>query len=241
MEIPKKRCVILIVGCMIVLMAVPVFAGQISSGPCLNHGSQGFNQIKNLEQARNLTHTLQGKGVDVTPLNIALDDARAAHQASNSTAFRNAMRAFHQAVRAAITSGSLSQADLQDFYPKPLPKSGNFPGNYTTDEKFLEYAENLTQALQGKGVAVNLLTTALNDARAAHQASNSTAFRDAMRAFHQAVRAGIADGSIPAADLPRFRQGPMGGEHRNISMNNSNNCHNSTPFKSETRKRWISL
>jgi hypothetical protein len=82
-------------------------------------------ETKELGFARNLTSTLSSRGVDVSSLNAALDDAQSAIQNSNSTAFNDAMKSFTRDVRAEIKSGAISQSDLPQFSDGPM--MGNRP------------------------------------------------------------------------------------------------------------------
>ena len=65
--------------------------------------------------AGNLTAYLAGKGYDVSDLNAALSDARAALTGSNTTALRVAMRTFQSDLNAKVTAGTINRTVIQEY------------------------------------------------------------------------------------------------------------------------------
>jgi hypothetical protein len=103
---------VLIPVCLAAIMILPAFAAVPAMGCSASPANTGDREAKMLASAQNLTTSLQEKGVDVTNLNAALANAQNALQSSNSTAFMDAMKTFHQEIQAGIKDGSINQSDL---------------------------------------------------------------------------------------------------------------------------------
>ena len=65
--------------------------------------------------AENLTGYLGGQGYDVSDLNAALADAKAALASSNLTALASSMRTFQTDLNAKIAAGTINRTVIQDY------------------------------------------------------------------------------------------------------------------------------
>jgi hypothetical protein len=84
-------------------------------------------ETKMLDKAKNLTTTLQQKGLDVTNLNAALSDAQTAIQNADVTAFKDAMKTFNEDIRAGIKNGSIDKSVLPQQWQRPASAMGTHP------------------------------------------------------------------------------------------------------------------